>query len=423
MSFKSEQLNLSSSSLLLFILFLTQPLCASAETNGNTGSGLPVTTLIENNNFIAQRKGLYAIVTLKKPHLVLSTSAENGGQSKKIKYLVNHQSMEARGDKNNFNKLINMPANQYHAMIANKLKVEPELMAMMGTAANINNMAVASQQFRNLIVHAFVTAGVKGNALRASDSAKWMQGENGNEFVANKGTINIIVMINKPLTPGAMAKAAMVMTEAKSAVLRELAISSKVSPHIATGTGTDQFIIATPIIADIKPLESASGHLKLGELIGKAVYTATLEALRWQNGLERSNVRNVVHVMERFGLNEKRLFEMLKKQLPENSYQLLDMNRNSLLSEPRVAAATYAYAAVLDRIQYGTISKLLGNEALKDQSANIAVAVSSRPDCWTKFWKKIKVDQANQTHSLVRAIALGWQAKWLEKWNNEENCR
>ena len=84
----------------------------------------------------------------------------------------------------------------------------------------------------------------------------------------------------------------MTMTEGKSAALQRLAVRSLYSGDLATGTGTDQFAIASPLAGPHR-LTSASTHVKLGELIGSAVRDATLEALRWQNGLESSYTRTV----------------------------------------------------------------------------------------------------------------------------------
>ena len=90
------------------------------------------------------------------------------------------------------------------------------------------------------------------------------------------------------------------MTEAKSAALQRLAVPSCYSPDLATGTGTDQFCVAAPIEGGV-PLTSASPHMKVGELIGLCVRRATLEALRWQNGLEPSFTRGVFHALGRHG--------------------------------------------------------------------------------------------------------------------------
>lgn len=370
------------------------------------------TTLSESSEFLAQRHERFLVVSLKTAHRVLSTSGHNGGLEEELRFLVNHQSMEASNHNARFEKIIALNAQEYHASVADELQIDSSLMAMMGTAASMNHVSHAYRHYKDLRVDVLVTAGVHGNALRSGDVARWAQGDEGNEAVESAGTINTIVLVNKPMLPGAMSKAAMVITEAKSSVLQELAIGSRESRHIATGTGTDQFIIASPLNENVVALESASGHLKLGELLGSAVRAATFEALRWQSSLERSSTRSVTHALERFGLTEKALFTRLKIQLPVVSYELLDSNRQSVLNEPRVVASAYAFAAVLDRLQYGTLSDSLASEVIKDQAANVAVSVSAQTARWPEFWQSIQVDKDNLLESFILAVALGWQNKW-----------
>ena len=85
--------------------------------------------------------------------------------------------------------------------------------------------------------------------------------------------------------------------------LARLAVPSRYSSDLATGTGTDQYCAAAPIDG-APPLTSASPHVKLGELVGLAVRRATMECLRWQNGLEPSYTRSLVHALGRYGIGE-----------------------------------------------------------------------------------------------------------------------
>ena len=54
----------------------------------------------------------------------------------------------------------------------------------------------------------------------------------------------------------------------------------------ATGTGTDNIIVVTG--TNGPRVSYTGGHSKIGELIGKAVYEAVVEALKKQNGFEMS---------------------------------------------------------------------------------------------------------------------------------------
>ena len=202
------------------------------------------------------------------------------------------------------------------------------------------------------------------------------------------------------------------MTEAKSAALADLAVPSRYSPTIATGTGTDQFCLAAPLDPERRPKESTSPHVKLGEIIGVAVKESVVEALRWQNGLEASYTRGLFHALGRFGLTEARAMERLAELLPASRFELLDKNRKAVFFEPGVGAAAYALAAVLDRVACGTIPEGLVQEALRCQAACIACALAGKPDRWPVFRTELMEASGDPIELVLRAVAAGWQAKW-----------
>lgn len=403
------------------------------------------TTLSESELYLAQRQGRFLLISLKTPHQVLSTSAYNGGQSTQIKYLVNHQSMEAKADDKHFLEQISLTKAQYHQKVTKQLALASEEVALMGTAANIQQLAKVERSFNGLTVTTFVTAGVKGNAQRSGDETRWYQTlvndkvvnrsvkplleQQGEKTLDNSGTINIIVLINKPISPGAQNKVAMLATEAKSAALAELAVASKVSSHLATGTGTDQLIIASPVNTDMAALPSASGHLKLGELVGSSVKDAVLEALKWQNKLAPAATSNVLYALARFGLTRTILLSELKKKLSDDNYQLAKHNFNALISDARLTASAFAYAQLLDRLQYQTIPADIAPEILRDQAAQVSVALSAKAIMWPSFWQQLSLIDysvapvtteqqpyiiSKEMQLFIHALALGWENKWLE---------
>lgn len=392
------------------------------------------TTLHETESYKATRQGKHFIIAFKQDHQVLSTSDINGGQTNVLEYIVNFQSVEGNGHDSRFSEILSLSNQQYHQQLADSLQLDRGTMASMGTAANINNLVHVRKRFRDITVDAFVTAGVKGNALRAGDSTRWYQGEDGNErisvepsvaigdsplvkdssLVKDSGTINIILMLNRSLTSGALAKTATIISEAKSAALAELAIPSKQSSHLATGTGTDQYAIASPIKSNLKPLDSASGHLKLGELIGAAVREAVIQGIGLQNGLERSDTRHITHALGRFGGTKPELLSRLKELLDKDSFDLLKKNKGSVFKDAKLVAAAYAYAAVLDRIEYSTLSTNIQNDALLDQAVNAAIAISGKSQHWQAFRDQINFDQSKPLDSFIQAAAIGWKAKWAQ---------
>ena len=369
--------------------------------------------LCRRTQFIAHRFGRYLVVELLAPHRVLSTSTVGGGQRDDVRFLVNHQSCEGQDHQERSKLILGMGVEAYHRTVCGEIGVDPDHTALMGTAANMAYAVHRSAEFENLRVDAFTTAGVSGNAARAGDPAAWMETDDGwRKVEPHEGTINTILLAACPLTPSAHARAVITMTEAKSAALAELAVPSRYAPVIATGTGTDQFCLAAPLDPARKPKDSTSPHVKLGEIIGVAVMESVKEALCWQNGLEPSRTRDLFHALGRFGLTQARAAERLAALLPERRYDLLHKNWNAVFHDPGSAAAAHAFAAVLDRVAFGTLPPGLANELLRQQAACLACSLAARPDSWPAFRAELGQAPEDAVEWVLRAIALGWNAKW-----------
>ena len=363
--------------------------------------------------FAARRSGRYLVVELLAPHRVISTSAVGGGQRDDVRFLVNHQSCEGQGDQERYELISRMGLDAYHRAVCGEIGTDPDRTALMGTAANMAYAVHRSAAFEDLRVDAFTTAGVSGNAARAGDPAAWMETDDGwRKISPYAGTINTILLLACPLTPSAHARAIITMTEAKSAALAELAVPSRYAPVIATGTGTDQFCLAAPLDPSRKPKDSTSPHVKLGEIIGVAVAASVKEALCWQNGLEPSRTRDLFHALGRFGLTAARAAERLAALLPERRYALLEKNWNAVFHDPGSAAAAHAFAAVLDRVAFGTLPPGLANEALRQQAACLACSLAAKPESWPAFRAELTLSPDDPIELILRAIALGWNAKW-----------
>jgi adenosylcobinamide amidohydrolase len=276
----------------------------------------------------------------------------------------------------------------------------------------MNYAAIVSRADRAVEVTAVVTAGVEGNATCAGDPAEGRETETGVEKVMYEGTINTMLIVSRPLAPATLARAIATMTEGKSAALQRLSVPSRQSSALATGTGTDQFCVAAPL--DGGPaLTSASPHMKLGELVGVAVRDATMEALRWQNGLEPSYTRGLVHALGRFGIQEATLFEDVAPYLDARELELLRGNTKAVLYEPLAGAAAHGFAAVLDRVRSGMLPAAAGGEALVQQAANLAVSLAARSDRWPEFRERLaRVGAGDPRQLALSALALGWSEKW-----------
>ena len=369
--------------------------------------------LCARKDFVVRRSGRFLVAELVTPHRVLSTSSCGGGQSEQVRFLVNHQSCEAAGHNERTDWISSIGSTAYHEQVCAELHLSVGEVALMSTAANMSYAVHRSMEFEDVTVDAIVTAGVHGNAARAGDPAQWKETEEGWQRVSpHEGTINTILLFNCPLTPAAQARAVVTMTEAKTAALLELAVPSRYSPMLATGTGTDQFCVASPLDETRKAKDSTSPHVKLGEILGRAVLDAMKEALRWQNGLEASYTRGIFHALGRFGLTEQRALDRLAQLLPEPAFTLLRKNQKAIFYEPGVAGAAYAFAEILDRIRFGTLPAGLAQDTLRQQAACIASALAARPLDWPAYWSELNTDSGDPVDLVLRAIALGWKSKW-----------
>ena len=362
---------------------------------------------------VVRRAGRFVVVTLEVPHTALSTSAKNGGQAEHLRFLVNHQSCEGSGHESR-SKLIHEHGQEgYHDSVCAELNIPPDETAVMGTAANMSYAVVDSERDEDVIVTAVVTAGVQTNATCAGDPATWRETRDGTVKVpAVAGTINTILLVNQPVRAAALARLVVTMTEGKSAALHQLAVPSCYSKDLATGTGTDQFCVAAPLDGGF-PLTSSSPHLKFGEIAGLAVRKATLEALRWQNGLEPSYTRGIFHALGRYGIKEQTVFDDIAGLLDASDLELLRRNSKAAFFDPLTGAAAHALATVLDRVRHGTLPDSVLPDAVVQQAATLAASLAAKPHRWADFRTRLhRNGQFDAKPLILAAIALGWSEKW-----------
>ena len=359
---------------------------------------------------VVRRCGRFIVAELLAPHRVLSTSVRNGGQSEQVDHLVNHQSCEGSGHAGRFDAIAEHGEEAYHDAACAEIGLAGDRTALMSTAANMNYAAIVAARHEDVEATAVVTAGVQTNATCAGEKANWHETENG-VLKLPAGTINTMLLINVPLTAPALARTVVTMTEAKCTALQRLAVPSCTSDELATGTGTDQFAVAAPLTGR-KPLTSASPHTKFGELVGVAVRDATLQALRWQNGLEPSYTRGLFQALGRFGLDEDLVFAGLADLVTGADLDLLRRNSKSAFYEPLVGAAAYALAAVLDRSRHGTLPESCVRDALVQQAAMLAANLAAKPEQWPHYRGRLHAVAGEPKQLIIAALALGWSDKW-----------
>ena len=245
------------------------------------------------------------VLQLKEPQTVLSSLS---GWKEGVLAVGNHYSPPPSWP---LTHALGMDA--VNAKLTSLLALNPQTSAFLFTGANMDNLVYIEKEATPpsktkqapLKIAVLVTAGVQTNALRAGrDSGDYWE----------PGTINIIILSNRTLGPGAMSNMLITATEAKTAALEDLDIRSSASALPATGTGTDNIIV---LAGQGPPAEMSGGHTKLGELLAKAVYQAVIQAIGKQNQLEPNRpigVRLAEHGIKLEKLLENRLVESSSKQ-------------------------------------------------------------------------------------------------------------
>jgi adenosylcobinamide amidohydrolase len=157
-----------------------------------------------------------------------------------------------------------------------ELNLPPDKVAVLSTGVNMEHLAWAGEVYEELWALAFVTAGVKTNAMRIGEDGASTIERNG-QF-ERVGTINIIVLTNASFNQAALAASFITITEAKVIALQGLNVRSSYNPDWqATGTGTDQIVVVS---GRGNKHTYVGGHTKIGELMARAVTRATIDAIK-----------------------------------------------------------------------------------------------------------------------------------------------
>lgn len=310
------------------------------------------------------------VIPFKGKRRVLSTAPYNGGYRTDLKTVFNHDCNPGVGCS------AEMKGKTYreHMMrTIEEIGLDLETTAGLETAASMDHAAICTERFEKLAVTAIVTGGIEVNGGRAGDPATWIE----NSAVAPEyrmGTINILLCVNADLSEGAMARALVTCTEAKTAAVQELMAESRSSRGLATGSGTDGTIVTADMESEMY-LTDAGKHSKLGELIGKAVKPAVKRALYLQTKLDAERQHNVIRRLSRFGVSEAGLY---RRYVQELGALAMDRARFSALLEERAAeggmvAKASFIAHAIDQMDWGLLEVPEALEAVSDLLAGMGM--------------------------------------------------
>ncbi|MBQ0000815.1 MAG: adenosylcobinamide amidohydrolase [Clostridiales bacterium] len=237
---------------------------------------------LSNGDRVIRRES-EVIVQFSGKRSVICTSPLGGGIREDLTAVFNHCDMEPI---TRYCRMYGDTYEEHLAYVARSAGLDPEHAAGLSTACFMDRMRTARIMVNGITVTLLLTGGINKNARCAGDPATLWE-ENGmfssvdalsetyeKEFVLVKegrifpkpGTINIILHIDTALSPGALAGAIMVLSEAKAAAIHELNIQSCYSEDEATGSGTDGIIVIANAESN-RTLTQIRTDTKMGEQI------------------------------------------------------------------------------------------------------------------------------------------------------------
>lgn len=174
----------------------------------------------------------------------------------------------------------------YLARLVQEEGYDPRRAVAMMTGAEVARAGYGRALRAGFGVAAWCTAGFS-NALRVGDRATVAStGRGAGASPPSPGTVNLIVMANRPMAREALVEAIQIATEARTLAMLEAGVKSVRSGAPATGTGTDCIVVAAPLAASTRSAGGAGEerycgkHTLLGELIGRAVLQSCARAIR-----------------------------------------------------------------------------------------------------------------------------------------------
>lgn len=313
------------------------------------------------------------VLTFSGPRRVLSTSPFNGGLRGDLEQVFNHCCNPGEG----MACFMRAPTYAEHlALVAEDLGLDPVRCAGLSTAASMERMAVRTGRWGSATATAFVTAGLEVNGGRVGDPASW--DEERSLAAHPTGTINILLHLDCDLSEGALTRGLITCTEAKTAALQELAVSSRYSRGLATGSGTDGAVLVAVSDAPLR-LTDTGNHSKLGETIGRVVMDAVKEALRLQTGLCPEMQHDVLRRMDRFGVTEDSLWARYRgRPDPLDRPHFSDV-LHGLSRRGELVATLSLCVHLMDQVLWGLLSPQDAWEAARAPLAALGFGVGERP--------------------------------------------
>ncbi|MEM2145931.1 MAG: bifunctional adenosylcobinamide hydrolase/alpha-ribazole phosphatase CbiS [Candidatus Jordarchaeaceae archaeon] len=254
-----------------------------------------------NVEFLKSSMGDCALISLPNNFRAVSSAPRGFGILETSKVLILQVPKDYHSDR---------PEEELKELIK-ELKLEEKTIGLM-TAAEIRKvLTVTHQSYEGLHVTVIITAGTS-NALIAGEKTFTLK----NIEESSLGTINIVALIDKALTDGALINAIITITEAKSIALRNLGFN-------ASGTTTDSVVVACS--TEGEKLKYAGTGTEIGFLLSRAVRDALVESLK-KAGEAKS--RNFLEKLEERGITLDKLLETaMELHIPDSEHGIEEVEK------------------------------------------------------------------------------------------------
>ncbi len=310
-------------------------------------------TSIESVNAEVDKNKL--VIFSKRPLEVLSSAVLNGG-FKKANAIISihvpvHRDENLHRSKEDLDKEIHENPEGLLKKAVVELNLDPEKVVGIMTAADLRNVAVFDQGYKDITLSVFVTAGVDVSATAGEATVSKQNFLNGKKV----GTINIILLVDGNLTGSCMVDAVKIITEAKTVALKELDVRSNFSGDLASGTVTDSVVVACTKRGKLK--EYAGTATVLGEMIGKSVKESVKKALQKQGRIMVD--RSITQRLEERGISIAKAIILFTETCPKilgpEEIEQFKEEMQRVLSDPNVASLVVAGLRLDDDLKMGLI--------------------------------------------------------------------
>lgn len=281
----------------------------------------------------------------------------------------------------------------------------------LATAAWTERAVSASVAQSGLAVEVIATGGVARNAVAAGDPGTYCESLDEPGRFQPIGTINLIISSNVKLAPGPLCKAVITVTEAKSAALLELDLSSSQTYDYATGSGTDGVILISDPAGP--ELTDCGTHSEFGAVLAQAVKRAVRRAILVNTGHATPDAHSVAHLIARYQMDILTVYRLAlrgpESPLGRDFWHLLKSEGNDFQPETMAAGDDFSrrfraidsdsasiifttlYLHLLDRHRHGLIE---WGEVFRESMNLLATVLEKR------YNRKLPLEQLQPLHPI-----------------------